>query len=171
MKHRKVSVLWLVGAGLLVLPVALAALAATVGKTLNVQVREGKLRATPNSLGSIVGSVRYSEAVTVEEERAGWSRVAAADGKASGWLHASALTANKIELTEEGDAPDVGVSSDEMANAGRGFSEDVEAKFRENNPDIDFSWVEKMEKWSVPPEECVAFLKEGGVTPPTGGAQ
>jgi hypothetical protein len=48
-----------------------------------------------------------------------------------------------------------------MALAGKGFNSDVESQFKANHKDIDFTWVDKMEKIKIPPPELKAFAKAG----------
>ena len=62
-------------------------------------------------------------------------------------------------------------SGDELALAGKGFNSDVEAEFKRRNSEIDFDWVDRMEKISISSEQMQAFLKAGGVQPQAGGAQ
>ena len=46
---------------------------------------------------------------------------------------------------------------------------DVEADFKAKNRNVDFTWVDKMEKFKVPPESMQQFLKDGGIQPVEGG--
>jgi len=148
---------------------ATSALAARA-REMSVQVRSGQIRSTPSFLGQIVAPVEYGDRVTVLSEQGAWSKVASPEG-AEGWIHTSALTKKKIVLRAGDEDVSTGASSDELALAGKGFNSDVEAQFKAENKDIDFTWVDTMETWVVDPQEMQRFLKEGGVIPPMGGAQ
>jgi len=149
---------------------ALAAARPAAAGMMTVQVREGQLRQTPSFLGKIVGRVSYGEQVMVEGEKAGWSQVRLLNGK-MGWIHDSALTEEKLVVQAGKGNVGTGASSDELALAGKGFNSDIEAEFKKRNQDIDFTWIDRMEKIVVTPEETIVFFREGGVTPTQGGGQ
>ena len=62
-----------------------------------------------------------------------------------------------------------GASGDELALAGKGFNYDVEADFKAKNQNVNFTWVDKMEKIKVPAASMQQFLKDGGIQPAEGG--
>lgn len=134
---------------------------------MSIQVREGQLREQPSFLGRVVAGVEYGDRVTVQETRGPWKRVEARE--AEGWIHESALTRKRIVL-EAGDE-DVGPAAarDEIALAGRGFTEDVEREYRNQHQELNFSRVDRMEReGGLMVEEIVRFLREGGLE---GGAE
>ena len=143
-----------------------AALVATgdwAAKEMSVQVRDGQLRNRASFLGTVTATVAYGDRVTVNQTQAGWCEVATASG-ASGWIHESALTPKRVVLssgTEDARAQSVG--SEEVALAGKGFSKEVEAEYKKQNKDLDYTWVDWMGKQTVPPEQLVQFLKQGGL--------
>ncbi len=154
----------------ILLPVVLllaAAVALAAAGVMSVQVRTGKMRAKPSFLGPVVASVGYGDRVTVLGEKGGWVQIRNASGK-TGWIHVSALTEKKVVL-RAGDA-DVatGASGEELALAGKGFNDAVEAEFRAENPNADYTWVDKMETFRVTPEQARDFLAAGKVTVPGG---
>jgi uncharacterized protein YgiM (DUF1202 family) len=142
---------------------------AATGKMMSIQVKDAQLRDKPSFVGKVVGNLAYGDRVDVQESQGAWSRVSLAGGT-SGWMHNSALTSQKIVLSAGRDNAKVGASGDELALAGKGFNSDVEAQFKKDHKDIDFSWINRMEKIKIPSSEMQAFLKAGGVTP-KGGAQ
>ncbi len=140
--------------------VALAAGAAWAAKEMSVQVRDGQLRNRASFLGTVTGAVAYGDRVTVNQTQAGWCEVAKADGT-TGWIHESALTPKKVVLASgEGDAR-TGASGEEVALAGKGFSKEVEAEYKKQNKDLDYTWVDWMGRQTVAVEELVQFLKQG----------
>lgn len=150
---------------------ALAALATTAladGPAMSVQVKSGQLRAAPSFLGKLVGNVNYGERLQVVERQGDWSKVTTPAGQ-DGWIHTSALTKKKISMKAGTQDAQAAASGDELALAGKGFNSEVEADFKAKNRNVDFTWVDKMEKLKVSPEAVQQFLKEGGVQPNEGG--
>ena len=137
---------------------------------MSVQVKNGQIRATPSFLGKVVAPLSYGDRVQVLETRNDWMNVTGPGGQ-SGWVHSSALTKKKIVMSSGSQDVQTGASGDELALASKGFNSDVEADFKSKNKDIDFTWVDRMEKYKVSPQEMRQFLKEGGVQPSEGGAQ
>lgn len=136
--------------------------------TMHVQIQSAQLRETPTFLGRMVGTIPYGDAVTVVETRAPWSRVRTADNR-TGWVHDSALSKKAIKMRAGAQDVSTAASGQELALAGKGFSSEVEADFKAKNADIDFTWIDRMEKIVITAEEKIEFLKEGGVQP-GGGA-
>jgi uncharacterized protein YgiM (DUF1202 family) len=150
------------------LVVACAASAATPA-AMSVQVRNGQLRATPSFLGQVVAPLAYGDQVQIVQQEGPWMKVTA-PGMKSGWIHSSALTKKKIVMQAGAADVEKAASGEELALASKGFNSDVEAEFKAQNKDIDFAWVDRMEKYKVDAEEMKEFLEEGGVKA-EGGAQ
>ena len=141
---------------------ALMATGAWAAKEMSVQVRDGQLRNRASFLGTVVGSVAYGDRVTVNQTQAGWCEVSLA-GKTD-WIHESALTPKKVVLASgTADARVQSVGSEEVALAGKGFSKEVEAEYKKQNPQLDFTWVDWMGQQTVSTERLVAFLKQGNL--------
>ena len=140
-------------------------------KTMSVQVKRGEVRATPYFLGKIVATLSYGDRVDVLESREGWFRVSPQGKGITGWMHSSALSEKRIVLKAGGRDAQVAASSGELALAGKGFNADVESEFKARNRNIDFSWIDRMQAMTVPPERIAAFLQEGGLVPGQGGGK
>ena len=139
---------------------------------MSVQVREGQVRASPSFLAAVSATLPYATRVTVEAEKGPWMKVrAAGPDAAAGWMHGSSLTRKRLKISAGDADADVAASSGELALAGKGFNSDVEAEFKERNKDVDFTWVDKMEKIVVPVETRKQFLQDGRVEPETGGSE
>ncbi len=151
--------------------ITLAASALTAAPAdMSVQVKTVPMRATPSFLGAVVAPLNYGDRLQVLEQQGEWSKVTAPGGK-TGWVHGSALTKKKIEMKAGDRSAQTAASGDEMALAGKGFNSAVEADFKAKNQNIDFTWVDKMEKMKVASEAMEQFLKDGGVKPREGGAR
>ena len=140
-------------------------LAAGAAEQMSVQVQNAQLRADASYLGKLVTGVPYGTRVTILQSRGDWRQVQEPGGK-SGWVHLSALS--KKNITMKAGAQDVATaaSGDELALAGKGFNSDVEADFKDKNKQIDFTWIDRMEKIKVSMDEITKFLAEGQVKPP-----
>ena len=140
--------------------VALLATGAWAAKEMSVQVRDGQLRNRASFLGTVTGTVAYGDRVTVNQMQAGWCEIATASG-ATGWIHESALTPKRVELSSGAGDARTGASGEEVALAGKGFSKEVEAEYKKQNKDIDYTWVDWMGQQTVPDAQLVQFLQQG----------
>ena len=139
-------------------------------KLMSIQIGNGDLRSTPEFWGAIVAPVKYTERVTVVESKGSWTKVTAPSGK-TGWIHSSALTTTKLK-DNSGDTDVASTASDgEMADTSRGFSPEAEKGLREKNPNLSFDAVDRMQQAKVSIEQVQAFLKQGQVEGPKGGAK
>ena len=164
MKQKRLA--WVAGGVCLA---ALSALAAAA-VSMSVQVRKAELRDTPSFVGNVVGSLAYGDKVSVEQQTGTWCRVSAANGHVAGWLHNSALTRKSIAMSA-GEGTRAGASSGEMALAGKGFNADVEAQFKAAHKNVDFTWIDRMEGFTIAPAAIRAFVREGALKPEQGGAR
>lgn len=149
MKIRVLAVLLAIMAG-----VALAG-------PMSVQVRNAKVRATPSQLGKAVATVDYGAVVEAGAAQNGWCQVTMPDGT-TGWLHESALTKKRIAMSAGTSDAATGVSSDEVALAGKGFNEQVEAKMRADGK-LDYTWVDRMSQFQVTPDQITSFRVQGNL--------
>lgn len=151
-----------------VLFLLLAGVAWAANEMVSVQIREGKLREKPSFLGKVGDAVAYGDRLNVLETQEGWVKVKGEAG--SGWIHTSALTSKRVVLTSGSADLNTGASTDELALAGKGFNDEVEKDFKASNPQVDFTWVDRMEKMTINADQAIDFLNEGGVQATTGGA-
>jgi hypothetical protein len=159
MRYKKPAVI-------LGLVLCLCGVLALASQVMNVQVRDGQIRATPSFLGKIVGKAGYGQQVSVLETQGDWLKVSA--GGASGWMHRSSLTTQQLALSG-GSGAAQGVSGKEMALAGKGFSAQVESDYRRTHGG-NFAAIDRMERISFDPSALLSFLARGDVKP-QGGAR
>ncbi len=133
-----------------------------MAKTMSVQVKKCQLRNKPTFLGKVVTKLSYADKVTVEQEENSWVKVFHPQKK-DGWVHVSALSEKEIILNPNSDDIQAAASSDEIALAGKGFNQQVEKKFKESNRNIDFAWVDRMEKMTVSQNDIQSFISKGGL--------
>ena len=135
--------------------------------TMSVQIRAGSVRSSPSFLGTVLYAVAYGDELVIHEQADGWMKVSPTGETTRGWIHESALSARRIVVDPTGQDVARAVESDEIALGGRGFNRQVEEAYRAGHPQIDFTWIDRMEKIEVNPEELDAFLREGQLNPPT----
>jgi hypothetical protein len=144
-----------------VLALAGAALAGVkAGSNITVRVMSAKVMKNPKFIGTAAGSVSRGDQLTVKEVKGDWYRV---EGAATGWINKSAVVEGKVELSTQPGAGGSGASRDEVELAGRGFTPQIESEYRNDNPNLDFSHVDAIEKTGIDPTELEAFAKEGGL--------
>lgn len=134
-----------------------------MSKMMSVQVKKCQVRNQPSFMGKIVSDLSYGDQVAVLEEKESWLNVKT-PAKGSGWVHTSALSVKQIVLGQGSANVQSSTSSEEIALAGKGFNDQVEQEFKKQNSNIDFTWVDKMEKIVIPQKEIQAFLQQGGLS-------
>lgn len=148
---------------LLILPLSLEAGkgggAKKASGSMSVQVREAIVRSSANYLASPVGTLNYGDAVNVVENQGGWCRLAAP----SGWIPTSALTSHKVKTNPDQKFSGAGNRHDEVALAGKGFNPQVEAKYKESNPQLRAAYanVDKVETFGASEAELRQFKSAG----------
>ena len=153
----------------LVILVLVAAVSSAAPKSMSVTVRETQARATPSFLGAVLAVLAYGDRLDILEEQRDWLRVALPGGR-QGWVHRSALTEKRVVLEAGSGAAQTGASGSEVALAGKGFNKEVEAQYKTENQ-LDYTWVDRMEGFTVSPEEVATFVEAGGLQWAEGGAQ
>jgi uncharacterized protein YgiM (DUF1202 family) len=143
-------------------------------KQMSVTVKETPVRATPSYLGKILGTLKYADRVTVLDQPAGtpkgWLKVRGPDGKLQGWVSLSALQEKTIALKSGTEDVAQGAATGEVALATKGFTEEVEKEYKQENK-LDYTWVDRMEKFVVTSDQLTAFITQGGLLSAEGGAR
>ncbi|MBM4026191.1 MAG: SH3 domain-containing protein [Planctomycetes bacterium] len=133
--------------------------AAALAAPMSVQIRNGKVKARPSPVGTVVATMDYGDKVEAGTPEKGWYPVTTLDGK-TGWMHESALTRKTIVMRAGTTDAAVGVSSDEVALAGKGFNQQVEDKLRQEGK-LDYTWVDRMTAFVVSADAIAQFLTQG----------
>lgn len=135
---------------------------------MSVQVKTTQLRATPSFLGPVLQVLKYGARLPVVSQKGDWMEVTKSPASAAGWIHASALTPKRIYFDAGDQDVRQAATSDELALAGKGFNAQVEARFKAQNPDMDFSKIDQMEAIGISQREIQAFIRNGGLDPQGG---
>jgi hypothetical protein len=140
-------------------------------KEMTIQVNQTQLRSMPAYYGSVVATVNYADRLNIIETKGSWVKASNPRNNATGWVHISALTSKILAPKSGGGSAPTSVSSGELSAAEKGFTEQIEKNYRQKNRNIDFTWVDRMEKIKISPQQSATFLREGQIKPAEGGAQ
>lgn len=130
-----------------------------VAQTITIKVKETRVRSSPRFYARSIYRAEGGDRLEKVGEFQGWYEVRTPDAQV-GWVHSSAVETKKLRLSS-GEWVETEASPDEVALAGKGFNEEVEAEYRRTHADLDYTWVDRMEKMEVTEEEMLDFLKEG----------
>jgi hypothetical protein len=156
--------LWVV---LFLLVGVLVSLNPGLAETLQVERAGTQMYQSPNFGSTPMGSVPSGAEVAVISRTGDWLQVNY-QGK-TGWVHKTAFPqAASAGVKMPGfltGGPVRETKSDEVALAGKGFTPEVEAGYRQKNPSLNYAAVDQVERFQVNPTQLAAFIREGGLTP------
>jgi len=136
--------------------VVLTALAAD---TVSVSVRKTSIRTESRFYAPAVEEAVYKDELQVLMTVKDWIKVSK-NGK-EGWIHVSAVSSIAVAASSSESELSSEYSEEEIALAGKGFSEQVEEQYRQDNPELAFATVDEMEKYAVPLADVIAFQTKG----------
>jgi len=128
------------------------------GEALTVHVLQAKVMKKPSFIGAAAATVARGQVLVFGEEKGGWYRVTA---PVAGWIHSTAVTQGQVKLSTLAGSGGPVASRQEVELAGRGFTPEVEDKYRQQNPQLDFHHVDAIEKLAVDSEKLAAFARVG----------
>jgi len=152
---------WSLVAGMMVL---LLGAAPALPESLTVTLSNQQLYSQPSFTSPAVSPVPQGAPVTLLRREGDWVQVDY-QGK-QGWLHKAAVAGGGPAVSLPallGGGPVRQTRHDEVALAGKGFTPEVEAGFRQKNPGLNYAQVEAVERIQVDPAALQAFLREGGL--------
>ncbi len=144
-----------------------AGLDSGMAETLRVDRPNIQLYESPDFGSRPLGSVPAGAEVAVQSRtgdrvqgnnqgQTGWvQEIVLAQAKGPGLALPGMLTGGPVQQTK----------SDEVALAGKGFTPEVEAAYRQKNPGMNYAMVDQVEQFQVNPAQLAAFIREGGLTP------
>ena len=134
-----------------------ALFAQRVGDTLYVNVNSADLKSSTGFFADNTGTVRYGDEVRVTAIEGKWTQVRRAAGNITGWIASSSLTSRRIAA--QGNTANA--SATEIALAGKGFSPEVEAEYKNSGENLNYAAVDEMERATVSSRDLRAFIEEG----------
>ncbi len=152
---------------LLVLAALLCSPALAGAETMKVSQANQSLLSEPNFSGTPIAPVPTGAEVTVVTTSEDWLKVEYQGN--TGWMHRGAFAqAETPKINPLGMLFGGGVQqtkSDEVALAGKGFTPEVEASYRQKHPEMNFALVDQVEGFKVDSAKLQTFIKDGGLNP------
>jgi uncharacterized protein YgiM (DUF1202 family) len=128
-----------------------------MGRTMYVTIKNAKLKSSTAFFAEVRGTLKYGDQVTVLNEYRNWVEVqASADTSRRGWIASANLTTKRI-LSSSGSSS---ASADELALAGKGFSQEVENAYRQNG-NLNYDALDILEAENISNQQLFDFLLEG----------
>ena len=134
-----------------------------LAQSFKVVQSKQQLYAGPNFSANSLGSIPEGTEVQIVQQSGEWYQVEYQGQQ--GWLPQQAFPgAKKFDLSSVLKGKAVQESkTDEVALAGKGFTPEVEADYRQKHPNLNYAQVDQVEKFEVSPGELQTFIREGGL--------
>lgn len=137
---------------------AAALFAVQNGETVYVAVKKAAIKSGTGNFDKIVAQASYGDELVVDKASNKFHRVhKASDPSITGWIPATSVTTKKIVASSK----KVTASADEIALAGKGFSEQVEDGYKTSNKKLDYASVDKLESFRITDSSLKTFLEDG----------
>jgi hypothetical protein len=133
-------------------------------ENLSVVTRENALRADCSFLSSVRANLKYGDQLEVVSGSGDWFKVRYKNIK--GCVHKSAVSETKVSLSGVKSSKSSSASEEEVALAGKGFNPQVEDSYKRKHAELDFTKVDRIEKFKIPDDELIIFIKNGGLDQP-----
>ena len=137
-------------------------------ETSSVTVKQAAVNKSPRVFSKTIETLHYTDQVEVLVRVKGWVQIKLADGR-SGWIRSSHLSKPELSLQPGEQMADVVASDEELTLAGKGFDRQVENSYRQENVELDYSWIDRMVSYHLDDAELTLFLEQGGLSPQSGG--
>ncbi|MBR3814370.1 MAG: hypothetical protein IKK38_10935 [Spirochaetaceae bacterium] len=137
---------------------AAALFAVQNGETVYVAVKKAAIKSGTGNFDKVVAQASYGDELVVDKASNKFHRVhKASDPSIAGWIPATSVTTKKIVASSK----KVTASADEIALAGKGFSEQVEDGYKTSNKKLDYASVDKLESFRITDSSLKTFLEDG----------
>jgi len=135
----------------------LAAAQVRAGGTLYVAVKEVSLKSSTGFFANTTGKLKYGDRVTVVSVNGRFVQIrSAANSSVTGWTASSNMSAKQVTSGASSTA-----TAKEVALAGKGFNQEVENSFRNQNRSLNYADVDRVETITVDETALKRFLEEG----------
>ncbi|MCL2175069.1 MAG: hypothetical protein FWB73_03385 [Treponema sp.] len=142
---------------LVMLITGLAAAQVRAGGTLYVAVKEVALKSSTGFFASTTGKLNYGDRVAVVSVNGRFVQVrSAANSSITGWTASANMSAKQVTSGTSSTA-----TAREVALAGKGFNQEVENSFRNQNRSLNYADVDRVEATRVDETALRRFLEEG----------
>ncbi len=127
------------------------------GDTMYVAVQSVNVKSSTGWFASTRGKLEKGAVVTVQSVQG--KKVEIRSGSLTGWVDSSALTSKRITSSTSGTS----ASAQEIALAGKGFSEEIEGTYKADNKDLTAAYaaVDAVEKITIADNILLQFITNG----------
>ncbi|MDR1211092.1 MAG: hypothetical protein LBK40_02550 [Spirochaetaceae bacterium] len=127
------------------------------GETVYVTVKTAALKNSTGFFARVNGTLKYGDACTVLQERGRWVEIRSnANRSLQGWIASANVSTRRVVSS----STSASASADELALAGKSFSEEVERSYR-TEEHLDYDSIDRMEQPVVSTNELRDFIVEG----------
>ena len=137
---------------------------AIAAETVKVITKENAIRSSCRFFAPVVTKVQYNDKLEVLSQEGDWLRVRF-NGMA-GCIHKSAVEQQKVTLSALNLGEGSSATEDEVSLAGKGFNPEVEEAYQNENPEVSFETVDRIESYSLSEQEQVVFIEKGELNLP-----
>lgn len=139
---------------------AAALFAVQNGETVYVAVKKATIKEGTGNFDKVIAQISYGDALIIEKASNKYHKVhKASDPSVVGWIPAASVTTKKIVASSKNGK--VSASADEIALAGKGFSEEVEKGYKNSNKKLNYSGVDQLESVKVSDASLRSFIEDG----------
>jgi len=135
----------------------LAAAQVQAGGTLFVSIKSLPLKSSTGFFANTTGTLNYGDRVTVVQVNGRFVQVrSATNASIVGWTPSANLSARQVVAGTSSTA-----TAREVALAGKGFNQEVEQSYRNQQRNLNYADVDVVERVSVNLNDLRRFLEEG----------
>jgi hypothetical protein len=136
----------------------------SAAQTVRVITKENAIRSSCRFFAPVVATVRYNDKLEVLSQEGDWLKVRF-DG-IEGCIHKTAVEQQKVTLSDINLGGSSSTTEDEVALAGKGFNPEVEEAYQDDNPELRFETVDRIEAFSLTEGQQIVFIEEGRLNLP-----
>lgn len=135
-------------------------------ETATVITKENAIRESCRFFAPVKVTVHYGDALEVILQEGDWFQVKFRG--VQGCIHKSAISKKSFSLSKLNltGSQKQSTSGQEVALAGKGFNPQVEAAYRNKNPQLNFGEVDRIERYNVPENNLRDFIRSGRLNLP-----
>ena len=133
-------------------------------ETATVITKQNAIRTSCKFFSPVKATVRYNDMLEIISKEGDWFQVRFKG--VQGCIHKSAIQKKSLSLAKLTGSQGKGTSGDEVALAGKGFNPQVEAAYKNKNPELNFSAVDRVESYRISDSEIMQFIQKGKLNLP-----
>ncbi|MBI2485447.1 MAG: hypothetical protein HYW01_00505 [Deltaproteobacteria bacterium] len=149
---------------IIVLLMITAASTSVRAETVTVITKQNAIRTSCKFFSPVKATVHYNDVLEVVSKEGDWFQVTFKG--VQGCIHKSAIQKKSLSLSKLTGSQGKGTSGEEVALAGKGFNPQVEAAYKNKNPELNFGAVDRVESYKIPDSELMQFIQKGKLSLP-----